>query len=73
VDAAIPAPPIEVELLVPYERQDIVARLHREAEVIKESSGEEGTTVEARLSEDQLAWAGQFTARRVSSRKRLSG
>ena len=73
VDAALPAPPIVVELLIPYGRQDVVARLHREAEVIKEVAGEDGTTVEARLGEDQLAWAGEFAARPVSRRKRLSG
>jgi GTP-binding protein HflX len=73
VDAAVPAPPIEVELLIPYDRQDVVARLHREAEVVKEVAGEDGTTVEARLGEDQLAWAGAFAARRVSRRRRVPG
>jgi GTP-binding protein HflX len=73
VDAALPAQPIEVELLIPYDRQEVVARLYREAEVVKELSGADGTTVEARLTEGQLAWAGEFTMRRVSRRRRLSG
>jgi GTPase len=73
VDAAIPAPPIEAELLIPFERQDVVARLHREAEVVKEVAGADGTTVVARLGEDQLAWAGEFTARPISRRRRVSG
>ncbi|MGH2691563.1 MAG: GTPase HflX [Actinomycetota bacterium] len=73
LDAALPAPPLEVELLVPFSRQDVVARLYREAEVVKELAGPEGTTVQARVGEEQLAWAGEFTVRRVSRRKRLSG
>jgi GTP-binding protein HflX len=73
VDAALPAPPIEVELLVPYDRQEVVARLYREAEVMKALPGPEGTIVEARLGEEQLAWAGEFSVRRVSRRRRLSG
>jgi len=73
VDAALPAPPIEVELLIPYDRQDVVARLYREAEIVKELAGSDGTTVEARLGEEQLAWAGEFAVRRVSRRRRLSG
>ena len=73
VDAALPTQPIEVELLIPYDRQEVVARLYREAEVVKELSGAEGTTVHARVTDNQLSWAGEFTVRRVSRRKRLSG
>jgi len=73
LDAALPAPPLEVELHVPYDRQEVVARLYREAEVLKELPGQDGTTIEARLGEEQLAWAGEFTVRRVSRRRRLSG
>jgi GTP-binding protein HflX len=72
LDAALPAPPIEVELLIPYDRQDVVARLHREAEVVKELAGPDGTEVKARVGEEQLAWASEFTVRRVSRHKRLS-
>ena len=73
VDAALPMQPIDVELLIPYDRQEVVARLYREAEVVKEVAGPEGTTVEARIAEGQLAWAGEFTQRRISRRSRLSG
>lgn len=73
VDATLPAPPIEVQLLVPYDRQDVVARLYREAEVVKALAEAEGTTIEARVGEEQLAWAGEFAVRRVSRRRRLSG
>ena len=35
---AHPAPPIEVTLLVPFGREDVVARLYREAEVLDSES-----------------------------------
>ncbi|MGH2657227.1 MAG: GTPase HflX [Actinomycetota bacterium] len=71
VEAALPRPPIEVELLVPYERQDVVARLYREAEVIAAEPNTTGTSVRARVREDQLGWAGGFAVRPVSRRSRL--
>ena len=71
VETALPRPPIEVELLVPYQRQDVVARLYREAEVIAADPNTTGTVVRARVREDQLAWAGGFSVRPVSRRSRL--
>jgi GTPase len=71
VEAALPRPPIEVELQVPYERQDVVARLYREAEVLSAEPDTSGTSVRARVREDQLAWAGGFSVRPVSRRSRL--
>ena len=68
VEAALPSPPLDVELLIPYARQDVVARLHREADVSKAAEGNEGTEVHARLTEAQLAWAGEFATRPVSRR-----
>jgi GTPase len=73
LDAALPAPPIEVELLIPYDRQEIVARLYREAEVEKEISEEQGTRVQAKVGEEHLAWVGEFAVKPVSRRNRLSG
>jgi GTPase len=71
VDAALPAPPVEVELLVPYDRQDVVARLYREADVLAAEPEDEGTHVQARVDERQLRWVEDFTVRRVSRRARL--
>ncbi|MDQ4006266.1 MAG: GTPase HflX, partial [Actinomycetota bacterium] len=68
-----PSAPVEVELLVPYGRQDVVARLHREAEVLGTDSLDEGTRVRARLTEAQLSWAGEFAQKSVARRVRLSG
>src|SRR5207249_1691643 len=38
-----------VELLVPYDRGDVVAALHRDGEVLLEAHGEGGTRLRARL------------------------
>jgi GTP-binding protein HflX len=46
-----------VELLVPYERGDVVAALHREGEVVRESHGDDGTSIHVRLDE---AGAGRY-------------
>ncbi len=53
--AAIPRPEVEVDLLVPYDKGDVVAALHAAGAVISEAYGEVGTRVRARLHEDQLA------------------
>jgi GTPase len=71
VEDALPAPPVDVELLVPYDRQDVVARLYREGEVLSADPGPDGTHVRARVREEQVPWVGEFTVRRVSRRVRL--
>jgi GTP-binding protein HflX len=73
VDEVLPSPPVEVRLLVPYERQDVVARLYREAEVLSAEPSDEGTVVEARVREDQVSWIRRFLVRPVSRRLRLPG
>jgi GTP-binding protein HflX len=52
---ALPHPPVAVTLLVPFGREDVTARLYREGEVLETSSGEDGTTVRARVDERALA------------------
>jgi GTP-binding protein HflX len=71
VEEILPSPPVEVDLVVPYDRQDVVARLYREAEVDGPEAGPDGTHLRARVREDQLAWVAEFTVRRVSRRLRL--
>jgi GTP-binding protein HflX len=71
VDAVLPSPPVEVDLLVPYDRQEIVARLYREAEVGSSEAGPDGTRLQARVRDDQLPWIAEFTVRPVSRRVRL--
>jgi GTP-binding protein HflX len=49
VAEAIPRPDIEVALLVPYDRGDLVARLHTHGDVITVEHTPDGTRVEARI------------------------
>ena len=53
-----------IELLVPYERGDVVAALHREGEVLIEVHGEAGTRLRARLSHLDLGRFEEFLVAR---------
>ncbi len=55
VAAAIPHPPVEVTVLVPYGRDELVARLHRDAEVLWSESTDQGTLLRARVGDRELA------------------
>jgi GTP-binding protein HflX len=52
---------VVVELLVPYERGDAVAGLHRDGEVLVESHEEGGTRIRARLDRPGAARYREFT------------
>jgi GTPase len=45
----LPHPPVEVSLLVPFGREDVTARLYREAEVVSTQPDTVGTLVHARV------------------------
>ena len=45
----IPRPPVEITLLVPFGREDVTARLYREAEVLSKETDTTGTIVKARV------------------------
>jgi GTP-binding protein HflX len=49
IGARVPHPPVEVRLLVPFGREDVTARLYREAEVLSKEMDTEGTWVHARV------------------------
>jgi GTP-binding protein HflX len=49
IEGALPRPPVEIELLVPWARGDLVAMLYRDAEVLKADAEPEGTRVHARV------------------------
>jgi len=43
IQEELPRPDVELELLVPYDRGDVVAAAHRRAQVLAEEYGEDGT------------------------------
>ena len=55
VEEALPRPDIEVDVLVPYTRGDLVARAHREGQVLAEEHTEDGTRLHARVAADLAA------------------
>ncbi len=57
---ALPSPPIEVTLLVPYGREDVTARLYRDGEVLSAVPDGGGTMVRARVSGRELAAVREF-------------
>ena len=60
VAAVMPHPSIEVTLLVPWGREDVTARLYREAEVIETQADGDGTIVKALVGERELAAVREF-------------
>ncbi len=52
VEAELPRPDIDVEVLLPYDRGDLVSRLHAEGQVLTEEHTGEGTLVQAKVAPD---------------------
>jgi GTP-binding protein HflX len=68
IAAHIPPPEIEADLLVPYERGDVVAALHAAGAVLSEEFTPDGTMVRARLREDQAGRLEQYRIRGGAAR-----
>ncbi|MEV4314550.1 GTPase HflX [Actinocrispum sp. NPDC049592] len=60
--AELPRPTMEVEVLVPYGRGELVARVHREGEVLAERHTADGTQLHARVNGDLAGALGQFAS-----------
>jgi GTP-binding protein HflX len=58
----LPRPDVDVDVLVPYGRGDLVARVHRDGEVLGESHEPGGTRLTARVDGALAAALQQFTA-----------
>ena len=52
---ALPRPEVQVDVLVPYDRGDLVARLHRDGEVLTEVHEAAGTRLSARVGPELAA------------------
>jgi GTP-binding protein HflX len=58
----LPRPDIDVEVLLPYDRGDLVSRLHEEAEVLSSEHTEQGTHVKARVHPELASELADFAA-----------
>ena len=55
VERAIPRPPVVVDVVLPYDRGDLVSRVHQVGEVLEEQHTEAGTRLRARVFETLAA------------------
>ena len=49
IEGSLPRPKVEVHTLIPYNRGDLVSRIHEEGEIISEEHLENGTSLHARV------------------------
>ena len=60
VSAELPQPDHEVDVLVPYDRGDLISRIYEEAEILEEEHVPEGTRVRAKVMGDLAAELNPF-------------
>jgi GTP-binding protein HflX len=65
VEARLPRPAVEVEAVVPYDRGDLVARLHERGEVLSSEHTADGTVVHVRVDEGLAAELAPFAVTSV--------
>jgi GTP-binding protein HflX len=62
IDDRLPRPVVDITVLVPYSRGDLVARIHRTGEVLSTHHRADGTLVNARVDDDLAAALRPFAA-----------
>ncbi len=62
IEARLPRPAVELDVLVPYERGDLVARVHERGEVLRFDHTERGTSLRVRVDETMAAELAPFAA-----------
>ena len=68
IEDALPRFPVDVRILVPWGREDVTAMLYRNAEVLSEESGPDGTLVHARVNEREHTAVAPFVVEPSSER-----
>jgi GTP-binding protein HflX len=51
IEGRLPTDLVDVDVVVPYERGDLMSRAHRQGEVVALEHGESGTRLQARVPE----------------------
>jgi GTP-binding protein HflX len=52
IETALPRPRVEVRVTIPFNRGDLVSRIHERGEVMSESYSPEGTVIHAMVDEN---------------------
>ena len=60
IDAELPHPAVELEVLLPYSEGGLVSRVHGEGEILSEEHTEHGTELKARVHEELAAELRKF-------------
>ncbi|MFD8196167.1 GTPase HflX [Streptomyces wuyuanensis] len=60
IDAELPRPQVEIEVLLPYTQGALVSRVHADGEVLSEEHTSEGTLLKARVHEELAAALGPY-------------
>jgi GTPase len=63
----LPRPSVEVEVLLPYTRGELVARVHRDGDVLTERHTEQGTVLHARVKADLAGVLENFSVNGTSA------
>jgi GTP-binding protein HflX len=62
IDSLLPRPAVELDVLIPYDRGELIARLHARAEVLETQHTGEGTRLRVRVSQPLAAELAPFAA-----------
>jgi GTP-binding protein HflX len=66
IDTLLPRPAVELDVLVPYDRGDLVARLHERGEVLETDHTGAGTRLRVRVGETLAADLSPYVTARVA-------
>jgi GTP-binding protein HflX len=61
VEARLPRPPVEMDVCIPYDRGDLVARVHEHGDVVRSSHTERGTELRVRVAQHLAALLDPYT------------
>ena len=51
IESSLPRPKIEIEVVIPYDRGELVSRIHEQGEILKEEYLPQGTSLHALVDE----------------------
>ena len=69
----LPSPPVQVHLLVPFDRPEVLPMLYERGEVMTAEEQEDGMAILARVSEAELPKVQEFIQRPAAPRARAGG